>query len=163
VKAYVEIPLTQGHKALVDVDDYAAVIGTRWSVRPNGDRLYAQCASLSAAARKTTKSLHRVLTGWPLVDHINGDGLDNRRINLRPATPTQNNANSRVRPRTASGFKGVTWNERSRKWAARAHCGGHVYYLGLFVDPADAARAYDSKARELFGNFARLNFPGGKS
>lgn len=159
MKAHVEIPLTQGHVALVDVDDYGSVITRSWSVRDNGDRLYAQHAARTAAHRKTTRQMHRVLTGWALVDHVNGNGLDNRRENLRPATPSQNNANTRVRPGTASGFKGVTWHASSGKWLARAHLDGRVYRLGFFVDSVEAARAYDAKARELFGQFARLNFP----
>lgn len=159
MKAHIEIPLTQGHVALVDVDDYEVVIARPWSVRANGDRLYAQCAARTSAYRKTTRQMHRVLTGWPLVDHANGNGLDNRRGNLRPASPSQNNANARVRPGTSSGFKGVTWHGSSGKWLARTHLKGRVYRLGFFADPAEAARAYDAKARELFGQFARLNFP----
>jgi hypothetical protein len=100
------------------------------------------------------------LTGWPLTDHINGDGLDNRRTNLRQATPTQNNANCGIRGHNTSGYKGVSLRpDRGNRWRATIRIHGLQYFLGLFDDVEDAARAYDAAALELFGDFARLNFP----
>ena len=91
------------------------------------------------------------------VDHINGDGLDNRRSNLRIATQSQNNANRRISHRNSSGFKGVSWAKRERRWCASIKIGGKSRGIGYFRDREEAARAYDARALELFGEFALTN------
>jgi hypothetical protein len=111
--------------------------------------------------------MHRVIMeAGPseVVDHINGDGLDNRRINLRKCTNAENQRNIHAR-RSSSGYKGVTKIQRSynlkRPWAAAISVGGargKRIHLGYFADPADAARAYDRAAQKHFGAFANLNF-----
>lgn len=94
-----------------------------------------------------------------VVDHINGDIFDNRRCNLRVCTRGENAMNRR-RPRTSGGrFKGIN-RLPNGKWQAKATLRGRQLYLGCFESDEDAARAYDAKARELFGEFAALNFPG---
>lgn len=154
------VPLSRGLFALVDDADYARVIAAGpWHVRPNGPRAYAQRRMLRTGVRQTTQSLHTFLTGWPLVDHINGDGLDNQRHNLRQATGTQNNANARRRADNRSGFKGVSRRPDRRSWHARIQADRKLRHLGDYATPEAAARAYDAAARELFGEFARLNFP----
>ena len=108
---------------------------------------------------KTIAYLHREILPPPpglLVDHINGDRLDNRRSNLRTATPSQNNANSRDRPRK-SGFRGVYPHRPTGRWIAQVSVAGRPQHLGIFDDPRDAARAYDLAAREQWGPFARTN------
>jgi AP2 domain/HNH endonuclease len=98
------------------------------------------------------------------VDHINGDSLDNRRSNLRAGTRAQNNMNRaanrtrRGRP-TTSLYKGVSWDRRRNKWTARIGYNYKSISLGYFDSPEDGARAYDSKAEELFGECAYQNFP----
>jgi len=94
------------------------------------------------------------------VDHINGDGLDNRRANLRAATPKQNVWNSRGYGR--SKYKGIWLDKSSGKWCARIKVGDKVRNLGRYVDEETAARAYDAAARGVHKEFARLNFPGVK-
>jgi hypothetical protein len=99
------------------------------------------------------------MTGaWPdrQIDHINGDKLDNRWANLRLATPTQNNANAVARKRNSSGFKGVTWHSRNRKWQAQIAANGRHFYLGQFETAEAAAEAYQQAAARLHGEFARL-------
>lgn len=98
------------------------------------------------------------MTGeWPpaRLDHRNTDPADNRWKNLRPATATQNCANSRRPRNNRSGFKGVSWVERLGRWKAGVKCDGQFYYLGLFDSPEAAHKAYRAKAKELFGEFAR--------
>lgn len=110
--------------------------------------------------------MHREIIGGnsPHIDHINGDGLDNRDENLRPCTVSQNLANSRNHKKTKKGgkYKGVTFCIEvtgKRPWRARIGFQNTVVYIGRFSTAKEAARAYDLKAVELFGEFAHTNFP----
>jgi len=95
------------------------------------------------------------------VDHINGDKLDNRwPENLRVATRSQNTANSKPHTGT-SRYKGVSWNKRDRRWKAQIRHNGKLLYLGYFTDQIEAAKAYDTAALRLHGEYARCNFPQG--
>jgi len=89
------------------------------------------------------------------VDHINRNPVDDRIENLREATGSQNNANSRMPKTNTSGFKGVTWHKESKKWVGQIKKDGKMHYLGLFADPKKAHEAYCSAAKTLFGEFAR--------
>lgn len=153
------IPLTQGKIALIDEED-AGLIGERsWSLaarrEKNLTRNYAQ-----GFIGNRVVLMHRVIMGarkGQVVDHINLDGLDNRRCNLRIVTPSQNNQNQARRVTSSCGYKGV--HKARNRWAARIHADGEAINLGNFLTPEDAARAYDNAARELFGEFGRFNFP----
>src|SRR5690606_21975431 len=104
--------------------------------------------------------MHRQIMGFPEgmeVDHIDRDGLNNRRSNLRLATHHQNAYNAQKR-KSRSGFRGVTWYAPYQKWVAVIMHQGKKHYLGYFDDPADGGRAYDEAARKLHGEFATLNF-----
>jgi hypothetical protein len=94
-----------------------------------------------------------------VVDHINGDGLDNTRDNLRLATQAQNSRNRKISKTSSSGYKGVFLGTSGRGWKARVQVDGVSKVVGRFASAADAARAYDSAARHYYGEFARLNFP----
>ena len=105
------------------------------------------------------KVLARLIMDAPnecVVDHINGNPLDNRRANLRLCTQAENNLN---RGATKGSFKGVWIDKRYGSWIAQIGHNGKRRHLGSFATPEDAARAYDTAARELHGNFAHLNFP----
>jgi AP2 domain len=156
----VEIPLTQGFVAVVDDEDAPRVLAAgKWHV-VHGKRTHYGAKTYNLGGGKyQTVYLHTFLTDWPRVDHRNGDGLDNRRTNLRQATNVQNGANSRRRIDSKSGYKGVSWHTAGKAWCARITVERQTTYLGLFTDPRDAALAYDEAARELHGPFARPNFP----
>jgi hypothetical protein len=104
--------------------------------------------------------MHRIIAAADddtCIDHINGDGLDNRRANLRPATRAQNAANRRPRAGGSSRFKGVHWSKADNRWVARIHSGGRDITLGRFLGEYDAARAYNRAAVRVYGEFAYLN------
>lgn len=94
---------------------------------------------------------------WPVkwIDHINGNPSDNRISNLRAATPAQNQANGRGRKNNTSGFRGVSWCRRSRKWVAHIRINGKQTRLGLFDNASNAGAVYEAKAIELYGEFAK--------
>lgn len=149
--------------ALVDDADFERLRLYRWFIQ---DRLRYQTVYVrrftSQKGKSTTYSLHREVTGakrGEIVDHINGDGLDNRRGNLRLATVGQNRANSRKIKIGHSKYKGVT--VRKGFWNGVIRYGGKTHHLGTFATEEDAARAYDKRAFELHGEFAKLNFPDG--
>ena len=154
-----EIPLTQGRVALVDDEDAALVLASgNWRALRNRTIFYAARHIRRTDGRRTTQRMHTLLTGWPYVDHVNGNGLDNRRANLRPATNQENQRNRGKQENNTSGFKGVGWHKRIGKWQASVRVDGRLVHLGYHATPEAAARAYDAAALEHHGEFAHLNF-----
>ncbi len=152
------IPLTRGLVALVDEQDEAWARRYRWVAYPGHGTYYAM-RNDQTTGKKTTVRMHReMLNARPdqLVDHENGDGLDNRRANLRFCTNRQNAANGRKRSSTKR-VKGVYRLNKSTSWHALIVVDRRRHYLGAFVVEEDAARAYDVAARCLCGEFARTN------
>jgi hypothetical protein len=151
-----EIPLTQGKVALIDDEDYEKLKNYKFYAHTDCYNWYCECK----IKRRQTK-MHRLILNPKnneQVDHINGNGLDNRRCNLRIATQSQNRANSKKQRNTPSKYKGAYWKEPNKKWQSMIQKNEKIYYLGLFEKEEDAAKAYDKAAKELFGEFARLNF-----
>lgn len=154
-----KIPLTQGAHALVDDEDYQRLSAIKWRLsKRSGHRGYAV---RTTGRRRAQKSLymHRVILNAPAnrhVDHIDGDGLNNCRSNLRLCTRSQNLSNHRKYKNNQSGFVGVRRN--GRKWQALVKKNGKDYCFGTFPTKIQAAVARDEAAKELHGNFARLNF-----
>jgi hypothetical protein len=167
------IELTQGYVATVDAEDYDRLIdGPKWQARidyhaDGGVRtVYAKRNVRRADGTWTTQRMHSaLLPDASLVDHIDGDGLNNTRANLRPASGAENQRNASRRRDNTSGFKGVSWDKREGKWRAYIHADGRQRHAGHHADPQTAARAYDAAARELHGEYASLNFalPGERS
>jgi hypothetical protein len=142
-----------GLTAQVDDSDRHLVESSTWYANKIGNTWYAY-----RRVSGVNQLMHRVLTGFPLTDHINGDGLDNRRANLRAATKAQNGRNMR-KTRGTSRYKGVSWSKERSLWQADISTGHRRISLGRFSDEEVAGRAYDDAARSLFGDFAALNFP----
>jgi len=152
-----EIPLTQGQVALVDEADYEALVAAgKWQALPAPNTFYAFRKSSRRDGKRLGVYMHTLLTGWPYVDHIDGNGLDNRRQNLRAATHSKNMMNRGPQSNNTSGFKGVCRNRL--KWRAQIGLDGRHIHLGTFATPQEAAHAYDAAAVELFGEYARPNF-----
>ncbi|MFM8321636.1 MAG: HNH endonuclease [Chloroflexota bacterium] len=154
------IHLTRGYSALVDDADYPELSQYKWSWFPNRESDgYAARWLPKRHGRRSKIFMHRQIMNAPgnlLVDHANGNGLDNRRENLRLASPTENSANRRVPQRRNIAYRGVVYYPKcSRPYQVFIQ----QRYLGSFEKPEDAARAYDRAAIEAFGVFAILNFP----
>jgi HNH endonuclease len=155
-----EIPLTRGKVALVDDEDYESLIQWKWLVRYHRKTCYARRIDRHTG-KPITIHMHREILGVKpnqQVDHINGNGLDNRRSNLRIAGHAQNLWNRGRTRKNSSGFKGVHWVERLNKWCVQVQANGKARCLGWFVDLYDAASAYDLEALKLHGEFAHVNF-----
>lgn len=150
--------LPSGHVALIDADDAPLVSQYRWFIHHSRNKLYVIGYRIGGPTRLKNARLHRVVLGIDgEVDHINGDGLDNRKANLRPATRRQNICNTPGRARSTSPYKGVSWVKRAGKWRARIRVDGKYQQLGLFTDPWAAAETYNAAAFEAWGEYAWLN------
>lgn len=155
----VAIPISRGYTVIVDGPDAARVLACKWYAKPHRRTVYAVRNTRREDGAHTTQTLHKFLTGYAKTDHINGDGLDNRRENLREVTDGQNTRNTRRRLDNTSSFKGVCWNKQQGMWQARIAVDGVRYRLGYYTTAEEAARAYDAAARELHGEYATVNFP----
>lgn len=145
------------HVILVDDEDYDRVMAHKWTVyRSYKNRFYAH---MKRGVK--TVYLHRFITNAPdgmVVDHKNGNGLDNRRGNLR-VTIQQNNVRNRPGSGSNTGFKGVSYSKERRKFYACIQHDGRTIGLGRYESAEEAARAYDAAAKKHYGEFAWLNFP----
>jgi hypothetical protein len=151
------IPLTQGKFAIVDPEDYELLSQHKWHAAKQGSTYYA----LRKHAGKHI-GMHRQITNAPkglVCDHINHNGLNNTKLNLRICTQSQNACNQRTRRNKSSKYKGTHWHKRDKKWHARIKANGRRYFLGYFNNEIDAAKAYDRAAKKHHREFACLNFP----
>lgn len=143
-----EIQLTRGFVTLVDDEDFEELNKYKWHASYYGGKTFY--------AETHTGKMHRILLGVSdnnyQVDHIDGDGLNNCKSNLRIVTNSQNQAN-KFRASRKGNPKGVT--KYNNKWGAKIICNRVVYYLGVYNTQEEAAAAYDKKANELFGDYFR--------
>lgn len=157
------IPISRGYVAIVDDDDYENLSSSEWTACVQKNRagsvsiVYAYRWTSAKDGPKRMIYMHRQVAGASdpkvKVDHKDHDGLNNTRGNIRIGTSTQNLGNQRIRTDNTSGYKGVTWYEPLKKWRAKIQfCGKHIS-IGYFNSIEQAALAYESKAKELFGEF----------
>lgn len=145
-----------GRFAIVDDEDFEWLSQWGWYAWKGRNTLYAARHIRKGGHRMI--HMHRLINKTPdhlFTDHRNGDGLDNRRNNLRTATAAQNCANARRRPDSTSGVKGVYFDKSRRKWAADIQCEKMRVRLGRFETKDAAIEAYQTAAKTLFGEFYR--------
>lgn len=150
------IPLTQGQVAIVDAADYEWLMQWKWAARRDGRTFYALRHS-DDNHRVIIKMHAQILPPKPgfQADHINRNGIDNRRVNLRYATFSQQGINRRSHKQ----FKGVRRSSGAKTYQARLVINGRLTSVGTAATPEDAARLYDAAAQLHYGEFAYLNFP----
>jgi hypothetical protein len=156
------IPLTQNQYAIVDDEDYALLSQHKWFAQWDPKtKSYRAARTLPFHNDKRGRQLmHRLIMGEPkgrLVDHKNHDTLDNTRSNLRLCNNSQNSQNGRKQVNNRSGFRGVTWHKRDKKWAVNITLNGKQRALGYYSNKIEAAATYNAAAAELFGEFANFN------
>ncbi|KAB0579165.1 endonuclease [Ideonella dechloratans] len=146
--------------AMVDDADFEALNQWKWSAEKRSGTFYAIRCVRGPGGKKTTVRMHRQIVGEGVeVDHADGNGLNNQRENLRSCSVAENQQN-RKRARGTSQYKGVMWDRFHNRWKAKIIVNGERINLGSFMSEEDAALQYDAAAKEHFGEFASLNFPG---
>ena len=152
-----------GFCVIVDQSDLPILEGFRWFTYKARSTRYAATHIRKENGKDTVRNIHTILLFGnpkgraPEVDHIDRNGLNNQRINLRPATPSQNRMNRGRTRANRSGFKGVIFYQNA--WQARIGANGKYLTIGKYSTPEEAARAYDQEAIRLHGEFAVTNFP----
>lgn len=156
------IKLTKGKFAKVDDSNFDYLNQWKWHISAYG---YATRTTYSGHGHKTRKVIviymHRLILNVQKgmeVDHINYNPLDNRRSNIRIVTRSQNMMNRKLLKNNTSGFKGVSWNKRIRRWSVELTFNQKKIHIGHYQDIKIAAKKYDEKAKELFGEYSRINF-----
>lgn len=146
------IYLTQGKLAKVDDEDYSTINSFRWQAVKGRYTYYA---------RGGDWYMHQMVLNKPYdrIDHINGDGLDNQKSNLRLANKSENARNCKLQKNNTSGFRGVSFQKQLRKWMAYIKLNNKRVYIGVFFTKEEAAYARDEMAIKHHGEFAVLNFP----
>ncbi|MGA2094021.1 MAG: HNH endonuclease [Sedimentisphaerales bacterium] len=160
-----KIPLGEGEYTIVDPDIYYKFRHLKLFLFGDKTNYYAACSIKDQLGRTSIKRLHRLITNAPdglLVDHRNGDSLDNRIANLRFATRQQNSCNSRKQDNCTSKFRGVSWNKCRNKWRAALQDNKKCVFRKSFDSEIEAAKAYDEAAKLYHREFAHLNFPQGR-
>ena len=151
-----EIKLTQEKVALVDDGEFESLNQFRWYAHKDRNTFYA-VRNIRVGGKQKSILMHWEVMGGKWIDHIDHNGLNNMRSNLRFCTNKENLMNQRKKQNTSSVYKGVSFHKHSGKWEVQIMINGKNIYLGLFSSETDAGRAYDKKAIELCGEFANLN------
>jgi len=148
----------KGYKILIDEEDYDKFTKWNWQItKKHGIYLYR--VAQRAGYVNNSVYFHKYIMGEPkgvVVDHINGNTLDNRKCNLRICTQAENMRNQKKSTRNTSGYKGVSWSKKDKVWMARIAKNGKQIYIGSYKTPEAAYAAYCKAAKELHGEFAKL-------
>jgi hypothetical protein len=155
-----EIELTNGGKTLVDDEDFDELNKHKWFSHKEGNTSYAWRHEKKGVRQYGKVKMHRQILNPKItesVDHINGNGLDNRRSNIRICTVQENQMNRQKHHNYSSGFKGVSFHRKNKKWRATINRDGKQISAGCYATEEEAAIAYNKKSFELFGEFARPN------
>lgn len=158
------IPLSQGQHAMVDDEDYDFLIQYRWHAhkKPGEKTFYAKRITPYIEGKRTSYFMHREilkLTDKKIkVDHIDHNGLNCQRSNMRLCSDQENSRNKTKRKKGSSQYHGVFWHKAGKAWTASVAVDGKKVYLGLFKDETDAAIARDEAVKKHYGEFANLNF-----
>jgi len=142
--------------ALVDDEDFEFLNQFRWCAKKGRYTFYAERA-IKVDGRNSTQYMHQVILNSRNIDHIDRNGLNNQRSNLRLCNQSQNSMNTGKHKNCTSAYKGVYFHKRFNKWASAIRISGKRFHLGYFTSEVDAAKAYNAKAIELFCEFANLN------
>jgi len=155
-----EIILTQGKVAIVDDSDFEYLNQFKWHVNKQGNTYYVIRYKRTSLKKRVYESMHRLIMkpdkGF-VIDHLDGNGLNNQRNNIRICTVSQNSMNRNKTVKNKSGFKGVIWWERNSTWKAEIRLNKKKIYLGYYENIIDAARAYNAAAQKYHGEFANIN------
>jgi hypothetical protein len=150
------LPLTKGYEALIDAQDVAFVEQWCWYAAESDGCVYA-ARTYHVDGKRVREYLHKAVTGSDtLLDHVDGNGLNNMRTNLRPVTSSQNAMNRKLFRTNTHGVKGVSWHAAKRRWTARITVDGKTKTIGYFRDILEAGEAYERAAEELHGQFRRM-------
>ena len=154
-----EIELTKGQVAYVDDEDFEWLNQWKWFTRVRGHLLYVSRYIKQPSGKRERIHMHREImhpSVGVIIDHIDGNGLNNQKSNLRLCNKAQNKMNSIAHRGSSSKYKGVALRENG-KWRSIIRINKKLLHLGTFVSEVEAAEAYNRMATELFGDFARLN------
>ena len=161
--SYRKIYLGENEYTIVEPADYYTFNKFNWIFLRCNKKPYAVSEFKIGRAKTKKMYLHRAIMRAPkgkLVDHKNGDGLDNRRANLRLATRSQNMMNrAKTKSKTSSRYIGVSFDKDCKRWRAAIRVHYKQRWLGSFKNEIDAAKAYDIAAIKYHKEFASLNFP----
>jgi len=152
------VPLTRGYEAVIDAADVPLVNGFNWQAMVTSRSVYAQRTDRTDPKPRSVR-MHRTIVGEPAglqVDHIDGDGLNNQRDNLREVTPSQNAKNQRKHRDNTSDLKGVSFHKRDGKWSAQIGVDGKQKHLGYFDTKEEAYLAYCEASAKYHGEFGRV-------
>lgn len=155
-----ELKISKGYFALVDDEDYEFLSNFKWSANVQRHTVYAKKSAYRKKNMLTSNTneimLHRMILkpkNGEVVDHIDGNGLNNQKVNLRLCKQSENLRNKKHYKNNSSGVKGVYFNKQANKWIAQIGFNKKMIYLGSFINKHEAAQAYKEKSQKLFGEF----------
>ena len=151
------VTLTKGYEAVIDIADLDIVGNHNWCVTTGTQTMYAMRTDISGPRPKTV-FMHRSIMNEPVgldVDHVDCDGLNNKRENLRVATRTQNLQNQRLKNENTSGYKGVSWDKKRKKWRAQIRINKKSKCLGRHRTAKEAHAAYCAASKKFHAEFGR--------